>query len=145
MPDVDTLTQLKATTPERLSVQSRAADSPFAPTSDVSGAGLFWVQLGNQLDEEPQWNAIYPHWRDIYLQRFARQEPMLASAVYSMATRISTLNYQVNGPPRAKKFASELLTRPGLGDSLNALIQKCISDLHTSDNGAFIELWRAGN
>jgi hypothetical protein len=145
VPDVDTLTQLKATTPERLSVQSRATDSPFAPTSDVSGAGLFWVQLGNQLDEEPQWNAIYPHWRDIYLQRFARQEPMLASAVYSMATRISTLNYQVNGPPRAKKFASELLTRPGLGDSLNALIQKCISDLHTSDNGAFIELWRAGN
>jgi len=135
----------KVADPARLSVQSRAGEAPFAPMSDVTGAGVFWIQMGTQLDEEPQWNPIYPHWRDVYLQKFARQEPMLASAVYSMATRISTLNYQVNGPPRAKKFASELLDKPGLGDSLNATIQKLISDLHTADNGAFIELWRAGN
>lgn len=136
----------KAADPARYSVQSRAEDAPFAPTSDVTGgAGLFWVTMGAQLDEEPQWNAIYPHWRDMYLLRFARSEPMLASAVYSMATRISTLNYQVNGPPRAKKFASELLDKPGLGDTLNVTIQKMISDLHTSDNGAFLELWKAGN
>lgn len=136
----------KVTNPERYSVQSRAEDAPFAPTSDVTGgAGLFWIQMGAQLDEEPQWNAIYPHWRDQFLLRFARSEPMLASAVYSMATRISTLNYQVNGPPRAKKFASELLDKPGLGDTLNVTIQKMISDLHTSDNGAFLELWKAGN
>jgi len=111
MPDVDTLTQLKATTPERLSVQSRAADSPFAPTSDVSGAGLFWVQLGNQLDEEPQWNAIYPHWRDIYLQRFARQEPMLASAVYSMATRISTSTASRRFGPRRRGARGAVVQR----------------------------------
>jgi len=135
----------KVSDPAKLSVQARATDSPFAPTTDVTGAGLFWIQMGAQLDEEPQYNVIYPHWRDIYLQRFARSEPMLSSAVYSMATRISTLNYQVNGPPRAKKFASELLLKPGLGDTLNVTIQKVISDLHTADNGAFIELWRAGN
>jgi len=135
----------KATDPARFSVQSRADDTQFAPTSDVTGGGVFWVQLQTQLDEEPQWNALYPNHRDRYLQRFSRTEPMLASAVYSMATRISTLNYQVNGPPRAKKFASELLNKPGLGESLNSTIQKVISDLHTADNGAFIELWRAGN
>jgi len=144
-PNLDTLTQMRATVPERYSVQSRADDAAYAPTSDVTGAGMFWIQLGNRLDEEPNYNPIYPHWRDIYLRDFAKSEPMLASAVYSMATRISGLNYTLNGPPRAKKFAQELLTNPGLGDTLNSLIQKLVSDLHTADNGAFLELWRAGN
>lgn len=136
----------KATDPAKLSAQSRADNSSFAPTSDVTGAGgLFWIQMGAAHDEEPAWNAIYPHYRDLYLQRFSRSEPMLASAVYSMATRIGTLNYEVNGPPRAKKFASELLERPGLGDTLKDVVQKLSIDLDTSDNGAFLELWRAGN
>lgn len=145
MPDIN-LAAMRATAPERYSVQSRAEDAPYAPTSDVTGSagGLFWIQLGNRLDEEPLFNPIYPHWRDIYLDQFARSEPMLASAVYSMATRISTLNYEINGPPRAKKYASELLNKPGLNDSFTSLRQKLITDLHTSDNGAFVELWRAG-
>lgn len=146
MTDTPILEQVRATTtPERYSVQARAGDAPFAPVSDVTGAGVFWVTMGAQLDEEPRWNAIYPHFRDTYLQTFSRSEPMLASAIYSMATRISTLNYEVNGPPRAKKFASELLTKPGLGDTLNATVQKLSSDLDNTDNGAFLELWRAGN
>lgn len=144
--DMPTLEQIKAHNPERNSVQSRADNAPFAPVSDVTGgAGLFWIQMGSRLDEEPAWNMLYPHYRDLYLQNFSRTEPMLASAIYSMVTRISTLNYQLNGPPRAKKFASELLTRPGLGDSFITLRQKAISDLHTTDNGVFIELWRAGS
>lgn len=141
----DELTAMRASTPERYSVQSRAENAPFAPVSDVTGAGMFWIQLGQRLNEEPQYNPIYPHWRDVYLQQFARSEPMLASAVYSMATRISGLNYTLNGPPRAKKYAQELLTRPGLGDTLSTLVQKTVSDLHTADNGAFWELWRAGS
>lgn len=144
MSDNPTLAQMRATVPERYSVQSRADDAPFAPTSDVTGGGMFWIQLGNRLNEEPQFNPIYPHWRDVFLDEFARSEPMLASAVYSMATRISGLNFELNGPPRAKKFAQELLQKPGLGDTFGTLRQKLISDLHTSDNGAFIELWRAG-
>lgn len=135
----------KAADPAKLSVQSRASDAAFAPTSDVTGAGLFWVQMGTQLDEEPSWNAVYPNFRDRYLQRFSRSEPMLASAVYSMATRIGTLNHATNGPPRAKKFASELLQKPGMGDTLRDVVQKLSADLDTSDNGAFLELWRAGN
>lgn len=136
---------IKAIDPSRYSVQARSQDAPFAPTTDVTGGGLFWVQLGNKLDEEPPFNPIYPHWRDLFLRDFAKSEPMLASAIYSMATRISGLNYTLNGPPRAKKFAQELLIRPGLGDNLTAIIQKTISDLHTADNGAFWELWRPGN
>lgn len=144
-PNLDTLTQMRATTPERYSVQSRADNAPFAPTTDVTGAGLFWIQLGNRLDEEPAFNPIYPHWRDVYLDNFARSEPMLASAVYAMCTRISGLNYALNGPPRAKKLAADLLKNPGLGDNLRTTVQKSISDLHTADNGVFWELLRAGN
>lgn len=144
-PDEPNLAAMRATSPDKLSVQSRADDASFAPTSDVTGGGMFWIQLGNRLDEEPAFNPLYPHWRDVYLDQFARSEPMLASAVYSMATRISGLNYSLNGPPRAKKMAAELLKKPGLGDTFITLRQKLITDLHTSDNGAFLELWRAGN
>lgn len=137
----------KAIDVARYSVQSRAQDSTFAPMSDVQGAGgIFWITMaGRAADEAPAWNAIYPNYRDRYLLDFARSEPMMASALYSMKTRIGTLNYTLNGPPRAKKFASELLTKPGLGDTLSALTQKLISDFHNTDNGAFMELWRPGN
>lgn len=136
----------KAADPSKQSVQARADKAPaFASASDVAGAGgVFWITLGQRLDEEPQWNAIYPNWRDRYLIQFRRTEPMLASAVYSMKTRMGTLNYTLNGPPRAKKYAQELLKKPGLGDSLPTLVQKLSDDLDSSDNGAFMELWRPG-
>ncbi|MBA3867774.1 MAG: 2'-5' RNA ligase family protein [Anaerolineae bacterium] len=137
--------EVKAADPSRLSVQSRADDSLFAPTSDVNGnGGLFWLTMGSALDEEPQWNAIYPNWRDRYLLNFSRSEGMLASAIYSMKSRIGTLDYTVNGPPRAKKFAQDLLKSPGLGEGLRSTVQKLSGDLNSSDNGAFIELWRPG-
>lgn len=139
--------QEKAVDPSRHSVQARADDTPaFAGQADVQGAGgVFWITLGQRLDEEPQWNAIYPNWRDRYLLQFRRSEPMVASAVYSMKTRMGTLNYTLNGPPRAKKYAQELLNNPGLGDSLPVLVQKLSDDLDSSDNGAFMELWRPGS
>jgi 2'-5' RNA ligase len=137
--------EAKAIDPSRFSAQSRAADSLYAPTSDVAGgSGIFWLTMGAALDEEPHWNAIYPNWRDKYLLNFSRTEGMLASALYSMKTRIGTLEHSVNGPPRAKKFAEDLLKSPGLGDNLREIVQKISGDLDTSDNGAFMELWRPG-
>lgn len=136
----------KAIDPSRYSVQSRADASTFAPTSDVNGSGgIFWLTMGTALDETPNWNPIYPNFRDRALLQFMRSEGMLASAVYSMSTRIGTLDYELNGPPRAKKFAQDLLNAPGLGDSLRDVVQKVSGDLDTSDNGAFVELWRPGN
>lgn len=131
--------------PSRYSVQSRVADTTFAPMSDVSGGGVFWITMNAALDEEPSWSAIFPNWRDRYLLDFSRRETMLASAIYSMKTRLGTLDFALNGPPRAKKFAQELLEKPGLGDTFRDVIQKVTGDLYTCDNGAFIELWRPGN
>lgn len=144
--ELDAQVNVKAVDPAKYSVQSRSDNAPFAPTSDVmGGGGVFWITLGTALDEEPNWNPIYPNWRDRYLLQFTRSESMLASAIYSMKTRVGTLNYSLNGPPRAKKFAQDLLNNPGLGDNLSTLVQKVSGDLDSSDNGAFIELWRAGN
>lgn len=139
--------QNKVTDPSKYSVQATAQSvNGFAPMSDViGGGGVFWLTLGQRLEEEPKWNAIYPNWRDRYLKEFSRSESMIASAVFSMKTRIGTLNYDVNGPPRAKKFAQELLNKPGLQDNLSTIVQKISDDLDSSDNGAFLELWKAGS
>src|SRR5690349_16753005 len=100
--------ETKAADPAKYSVQSRADAAPFAPTSDVTGGGaVFWITMGAFLNEEPPWNPIYPNLRDRFLAQFAREESMIAAAKYSMKTRIGTLNYTVNGPPRAKKFTQD--------------------------------------
>lgn len=136
----------KAADPARNSVQARATDNNFAPMSDVMAGGpIFWVSLGQRLDEEPKWNPIYPNWRDRYLLEFARSEPMIASAIYSMKTRMGTLNLTINGPQRAKKRAQDLIKNPGLVDSFPTVVQKLSSDLDNSDNGAFMELWKPGS
>jgi hypothetical protein len=139
--------QNKAADPSKRSVQARAENTNgFTPMSDVNGGvGMLWVTLGQRLEAEPAWNAIYPNLRDRFLLDFSRSEPMVAAAVYSMKTRIGTLNYEFNGPPRAKKFGQELLNKPGLGDNLPTITQKLSNDLDCSDNGAFMELWRAGS
>ena len=110
------------------------------------GRALFvLVNIGTRLDEIPAWNPIYPNGRDAYLTRWARQETMIASAIYTLKTRIQTLNYEVKGPTRARNYALDLLKTPGLGDSVMDFTGKVVGDLLTADNGAFIELWRAGN
>lgn len=142
--------QNKAVTvdPAKVSVQATASQvNGFAPMSDVLGGGVFWLTLGTKLDEEPRWNAVYPNYRDRYLRQFSQSESMVASAIYSMKTRIGTLNYEVNGPPRAKKFAQELVNNPSqgmTGDSFKSIVEKLSDDLDTSDNGAFMELWKPG-
>lgn len=140
-------TDLKVVDPSRRSVQARAENSNgFTPQSDVmGGGGVLWLSLGQRLEQEPSWNALYPNWRDRFLLDFSRSESMAASAVYSMKTRIGTLNYAWNAPPSAKKFGQELLNKPGLGDNLPQITQKLSTDLDISDNGAFLELWKAGS
>lgn len=129
------------------SVQGRADAGVLAQTSDAVGdaPALFLINIGNRADNVSPWNPIYPNRRDQQLKQFSRQETMISSAIYTLKTRAQTLNYEVNGPTRAKKYALDLLADPGLGDSLMQLTGKVVDDLLTSDNGAFVEVWRAGN
>lgn len=129
--------------PAKYSVQGRAEDYNWLASPDVTGN--IFVQIGNLADEVPEWNALFPNRRDRYLKQFMRSDTMLTSAIYSMKTRLQTLNYTVNGSPRAKKYALELLQNPGFQDNLIDIAGKWTDDLLTADNGAFIELWRPGS
>lgn len=132
---------------ENKSVQGRADKTEWAAATDVtSGAPFaFMVNIMQAADEIPPWDPIYPNRRDMILKHFTRQETALASAIYTLKTKTQTLNYELNGPARAKQFAQDLLNNPGMGDSFIQLVGKIVDDLLCADNGAFIELWRLGD
>lgn len=129
------------------SIQSRADKTEFYSDGDVvSGMPFAYiVNVGQAGDSMIPWQPIYPNGRDIQLKNFSRQETMLSSAIYTLKTRAQTLNFEVNGPKRARDYALDVLNNPGLGDSFIDLTGKLVDDLLTADNGAFLELWRAGN
>jgi LAGLIDADG DNA endonuclease family protein len=129
------------------SVQGRADAGDWAQSADVIGDApfAFMVNLGIPTDSLIPWSPIYPNRRDTILKRFSRQETMVAAAIYTLKTRAMTLNYEVDGPPRAKNYAQDMLNNPGMGDSLITVTGKLVDDLLTADNGAFLEVWRAGD
>lgn len=136
-------------TAEPQSIQDRGDNAAFAPGSDVSSPlNAFYfplVSAGAFDDMMSPFNPIYPNMRDRQLQRFSRAETMLQSAIYSMKSRLITMEWKVNGPDGPKEKAQELLKAPGFGDSLEVLIEKVTEDLLTADNGAFIEKIGPGN
>lgn len=134
-------------TAERQSIQAQASASPIEMLPMGAGGmdgGLLWINLGRYSEEIPAW-SIYPGIRDWYLRNIAKYEPAMASAIYSMKTRMVTLGYELNGPPRAKKLASELLNTCDFGKGMTSLLAKVTDDLMSTDNGAFIERQGPGN
>lgn len=134
-----------------LSVQSQARASliergPGVAGVDVFGAGGALLLLGLQqaADQAPPW-SYYPGRRDAFLRRFWKQEPGLASAVYSLSTRIKTLNYEVDGGRNQKKYYQDLAGAADFGRGMPSLVSKTVTDLLTQDNGAFWELVGAGD
>lgn len=129
------------------SVQGRSENGLYRATGDttVEYPGLLMITLGQAADAVEPWSPIYPNRRDRYLKAFSRQETMVSNAIYTLKTRMQTLNHEINGPPRAKAAAMKLLKSPGLGDSFLSLTGKVVDDLLTSDNGAFVEKWGPGN
>lgn len=141
IPDVQRLTQA-----ERQSIQGRAEDSArFGQGDVIPDTGLFFLSLASYQDAAPEYNFIYPNARDRWLQDIARQESMMAAAIYAMKTRAQTLDYAINGPDAVKKRAESLLLQPGLGDNYASLVGKVIDDLYTANNGVFVERIAGGN
>lgn len=130
------------------SIQARGQQNApdFVPAGDVAGGPLFLNILGHWQDDVPPWNAIYPNWRDRLLKRFVYTETGLSSAVQTVKLKMQTLNYQLNGPERTKRKVQTLLEAPGFtGESFSDITGKLVDDLLTSDNGAFLELWKPGD
>ncbi len=131
----------------RHSVTSISRDGLFtfmpAGIPDIT-PGIF-IQLGVQADEIPDWNYLYPNWRDERLKRLARSETMMAGAVYSMKARMMTLGYEVSGGSEAtKQEALNLINTAHYGKGMKYLTGLVVDDLLTTDNGAFIELYGPG-
>lgn len=129
------------------SVQGRATAGPFGDM--IPGFGFFgdtmMVSLGQVADEVPQW-SIYPQYRDAWLRKFFRaSDGALASAVFTMQSKLGSLAYKVDASgPRAKKHFSDLLGYSNFGEGFSSLLKQTAVDLYTQDNGWFWELIGAG-
>jgi hypothetical protein len=124
----------------RQSVQAQAVPSAIDDLPFGLGRfdGTLWVNLSRFAEEIPYW-SIYPGARDFYLRNLAKHEPMMASALYSMKTRMVTLGFEAQGPKRAKKYAQEILRTADFGRGIESLLAKGTDDLLGTDNGLFIE------
>lgn len=128
------------------SVQGRASAGPWGDI--VPGFGFFgdtmMVSLGQVADEAPAW-SIYPQVRDAWLRKFYRaSDGALASAVFTMQSKLGSLAYKIDGAPRAKKHFSDLLGYANFGLGFASLLKQSAVDLYTQDNGWFWELIGAG-
>ena len=96
-------------TAEPQSMQDRGDNATFAPGSDVSSPlNAFYFPLitaGGFDDLVTPYNPIYPNLRDRQLQRFSRAETMLQSAIYSMKSRLITMQWKVIGEDGPKAQA----------------------------------------
>lgn len=135
--------ELKANTPKRgHSVQARAEDNTLF---DTPGAGYsqFIFPIAATADNFPAW-SYYPTIRDARLRIFYKTEPKLKGAVYSMTAFGKSLDLQIDGLPRAKKYSQLVVQDCENGMGQRSLVGKSLLDFYTQDNGMFWELVGAG-
>ena len=123
------------------SVQARTEELPLFDTPAFYGNLLF--PIGQYADLTPPWSP-YPQQRDAVLRAFYKTEPKLAGAVFSMTSFGKSLNMQIDGLPRAKKYAQTMLLDCENGLGQQELVGKSLIDWFTQDNGMFWELIGAG-
>src|SRR3990167_1002274 len=113
------------------------------PQNGTSPAN-FIIYLSSLADEIPAWGSM-PAARDKALREFWPTEPILASAIYSTASRYAALEWDLEGPPKTVKEVSNWLHGVELGEGWIPFMLKTLIDLFTTDNGAFIEVVRTGD
>lgn len=92
----------------------------------------------------PPW-SYYPQVRDMYLRVLAKNEPIMASALYNVTSRIKSLRWNIpKGGRNDKIYYQKLFAESEGGSGYGEFISKVVTDLLTQDNGAFIELVGAG-
>lgn len=91
---------------------------------------------------------ITPWWslqRDKELREFWRTEPVLASAIYTVASRQAAFSWALDGPSRACNRVQDILLNADLGAGWVSFIEKGSQELATQDNGWFLEVIRPKN
>lgn len=106
---------------------------------------FFTINMAGYADSGlPAW-SYYPQVRDYYLRVLSRNEPIMASVIYSITSRVKSLPWEiVKGGRRDKKYYQSLYAEADGGAGYGTFVSKVVTDLLTQDNGAFIELVGAG-
>jgi hypothetical protein len=118
---------------------TRAQRSSIQTFDPIGAPRLVVLQIASVADEAPSWPTLL---RDQYLDRFWAQEPFLAGAIFSVASRNAAFRWEVTGPRRQVTWAQKLLSQADFGRGWQSLIMKLTTDLLTQDNGAFLEIIR---
>ncbi len=111
------------------------------PPPNTSPASDLVVYLASAADEIAPWGTR-PAQRDKQLRDFWHTEPILASSVYSTASRYAAFGWHLEGPDRMVNIVTKLLNAVEFGQGWIQLMMKVLIDLFTQDNGAFIEVIR---
>lgn len=102
------------------------------------------ISIAAQADEIYPWGTK-PAFRDRQLRDFWPTEPVLASGLYSTASRYAAFGWHLEGPDRMVNIVTKLLHSVENGKGWIAFIQKVLIDLFTQDNGAFVEVIRVAD
>lgn len=115
--------------------------------SDIGNLGPaneFVLYFSQKADEFPKWGDM-PAYRDRLLRQFWPEEPILASAICSTASRYAAFGWTLKGPPRTVGIVHRNLHAVEHGAGWMPFIIPVLLDLFTQDNGAFIEVIRTSN
>jgi len=86
--------------------------------------------------------------RDVQLRSFLASEPVMASAVYSVAIRNASFEWKIisrdpqKDPKQTIRAITDMLNNAQYGKGWVSLMIKTWTDIYTQDNGAFWELIR---
>ena len=83
--------------------------------------------------------------RDKQLRDFWTQEPFLAGAIYTVCISNAAFKWRVVGPKATAGAVQTMLHHAQLGEGWQSFISRLSLDLLTQDNGAFVEVIRAGD
>ena len=132
-------------------VDRSVVEFPSASEQQRPGIVSLVFNIAEAADSIPAWGTDLKA-RDRELRSFWKTEPILASAVYSVATRIAVLEWQIkNADPHKPKqkntiaAATRMLANADRGNGWQVFMMKLLTDVYTQDNGAFIEVIRREN
>lgn len=100
------------------------------------------ISVAQAADKIVAW-GVNPRLRDQLLREFWPTESYFASALTTVVDQYAAFRWSLEGPPRTVRQAQDVLAGCEDGAGWEHMIIKFLIDVHTQDNGGFLELVRA--